>query len=700
MKTSLLIKRICSAISLLLVFSMLLCACNKQNPAGTESSDTESNTVNDPESKTDEATETETETELSTERPDYGKMQLRGKEKVSNKDLGLRFFEYTNSNPWVADIEINKNNVTAYIYNSGTTTISGSDCFGHTASFTLKVDEDYKCTTDIEGCSEKFIEVSQFGSVAMGGDDTAVIQKAIDAAKPGETVYIYPGIYHAKYLFIREGVTVKMYNKMENAADGYTNEIGQSVKKGTSTVIVGARFMNNTQSAHGSEGSSNFTISGGVLDMNCTSFGAIIFGCAENIRLENVIFKDIKGNHTIQLTGCRNVSVVNCMFAGYVVGDTFTREVLQIEPSTPGATGSGDNPPLKFFAGEYNMPENITIDKCYFGKSDEAGAPLMAIGHHSQVGKPNVTGLKITNNVFDECLYAAIRFNNIVDVEITGNKFISTAEYKNATVFSQAVNPAFITFYHYTNASTYTNIVDNRKITKATEYEQAGIHNVRIENNSFTLGKGSDKRIMYYAGISTYKPGATYVENLLRQDKYNEKPYSYSGYILNNNYGSDITFKNNTIDIQGQTAYDDNFIFLSKITGLDFSDNKITLASGVKYTSKTAGISGVLLKETTDIDAERKLTLVSSKTNSKHIRLSGTSGTVLITVNGNGSVVFNVTEGGTCELKTDRAGTVTITPVCKAGYKFAGFKDTSGNIVSAAHSIEGSAVYTAQFVKE
>ena len=697
MKTGLLIKKICSVISLVLVFSMLLCACNKQEPAGPENTDTESNTVIDPESKTDE--ETDTDTEPSTERPDYGKMQLKGKEKISNKNLGLRFFEITNSNPWVADIEINKNNVTAYIYNSGTTTISGRDCFGHTASFTLNVDENYNCVTDIVSC-EKFIEVSQFGSVAMGGDDTAVIQKAIDAAKPGETVYIYPGIYNAKYLFIREGVTVKMYNEMENAADGYTAKIAQSVNKGTSTVLVGARFMNNTQSAHGSEGSSNFTISGGVLDMNCTTFGSIIFGCAENVRLENVIFKDIKGNHTIQLTGCRNVSVVNCMFAGYVVGDTFTREVLQIEPSTPGATGAGNNPPLKFFAGEYNMPENITIDKCYFGKSDEAGAPLMAIGHHSQVGQPNVTGLKITNTVFDECLYAAIRFNNIVDVEITGNTFISTAEYKNATSFTQAVNPAFITFYHYTNASTYNNIVDNRKITKATEYEQAGIHNVKIENNSFTLGKGSDKRIIYYAGISTYKPGATYVENLLRQDKYNEKPYSYSGYILNNNYGSDITFKNNTIDIQGQTTYEDNFIFLSKITGLDFSDNKITLATGVKYTSRSAGISGVLLKDTTDINAERKLTLVSSKTNTKHIRLSGTNGSVLVTVNGNGSVVINVTVGGTCELKTDRAGTVTITPVCKPGYKFAGFKDASGNFVSDAHSVEGSAVYTAQFVKE
>ena len=108
----------------------------------------------------------------------------------------------------------------------------------------------------------------------------------------------------------------------------------------------------------------------------------------------------------------------------------------------------------------------------------------------------------------------------------------------------------------------------------------------------------------------------------------------------------------------------------------------------------------MLLKDTTDINAERKLTLVSSKTNTKHIRLSGTNGSVLVTVNGNGSIVINVTAGGTCELKTDRAGTVTITPVCKPGYKFAGFKDASGNFVSDAHSVEGSAVYTAQFVKE
>ena len=61
MKTGLLIKKICSVISLVLVFSMLLCACNKQEPAGPENSDTESNTVIDPESKTDEETDTDTE---------------------------------------------------------------------------------------------------------------------------------------------------------------------------------------------------------------------------------------------------------------------------------------------------------------------------------------------------------------------------------------------------------------------------------------------------------------------------------------------------------------------------------------------------------------------------------------------------------------------------------------------------------------
>ncbi len=64
------------------------------------------------------------------------------------------------------------------------------------------------------------------------------------------------------------------------------------------------------------------------------------------------------------------------MFAGYTCGDTFTREMIQIEPSTPEFTsGNHDPAPLRLAEGEFIYPENITIEDCHFGKNDEAGAP-------------------------------------------------------------------------------------------------------------------------------------------------------------------------------------------------------------------------------------------------------------------------------------------------------------------------------------
>ena len=54
--------------------------------------------------------------------------------------------------------------------------------------------------------------------------------------------------------------------------------------------------MNNGQHQPGAEGSSNFTIRGGVLDQKDTARGAIIFGCADGVLMENVILKDVKNN--------------------------------------------------------------------------------------------------------------------------------------------------------------------------------------------------------------------------------------------------------------------------------------------------------------------------------------------------------------------------------------------------------------------
>lgn len=628
---------------------------------------------------TTEAVESTTE-EVTTQKPNYSELEYTGKIVVKNSDIGMRVAKCVNSNPYIVDTEITKNSMVLYCYTPGTATLDLTDYFGRTAKITVTVkpstgaaDENKKdlISAEIQACTEKIVEVADFGAKGNGStDDTKAFQDAIDSVSPGETVYVYPGRYNVSLLTMREGVTLKLYTEMTDAKAGYTDEIKSAVDNHRYAILSGTRILNNENTAKGAEGCSNFSIIGGVFDTNITNRSTLIFGCAKNVRIENVIFKDMMGNHTIQFTGCTDSIVENCMFAGYECGDTFTREIIQIEPSTPGATGG----PLTFADGEYNCPKNITINNCYFGKSDEAGAPLMSIGHHSQVGEANVTGLKITNNVFDEVLYAAIRYNNLVDVEITGNTFISTSKYMNATQFSQATTPAFIVLYTASGSSTYT-ASNGLKVTEAVASEQAGHHNIKIENNTFNIGEGSDKRILYYTAQS-YAPGVSFV-SCTRQDKYTSPTYSFSGYSVNKNYLENLSFSNNAINFNGQPTYDNYYFRAMSVYGLKVEGNKVTLNNTSQFTSGSAGYDKGYLVSATDMTKSFSY-IINTKSTDKTITIIFGDKTYKLLSTFSGNITLKKSDGGTIEAETDESGnlTIRITPV--DGYSYGSVTNSSG----------------------
>ena len=269
----------------------------------------------------------------------------------------------------------------------------------------------------------------------------------------------------------------------------------------------------------------------------------VIVGFATGVTIQNVIFKDLAGNHAIQITGCTDTQVKNCMFAGYKMGNSFTREVIQVEPTAPGACGSNvDTTPIKFSDTSgaidyYKRSKNITISDCYFGKSDTLGGPLMAIGHHSYKGAAgaNVVGMYIKNNVFDECFYAAIRFTSISKLEITGNTFIaspisnwSTADVADMSSIPTKGKPALIQFYHYSNI------------------RDIGIQISVIRDNTFILNGAVDRRIIYYESATLYNEKLT---------------------VQNN----DITFSGDVVD------YTDYYICLGDVKTVDYTEGKVLL---------------------------------------------------------------------------------------------------------------------------
>ena len=624
---------------------------------------------------------------------------------VMNPGWGFPAHSIEIENPDIVSAELVKSswNVNVTSHHVGETEIAVLDCFGHKATINVKVTEDGNISYEAKGCEEEFIGAAQNGIVGSKTstnlvDQTSKLQSLINktAQNGGGTIFIYPGFYNISLICMRENVTLKMYSGFTDAREGYTPELAEKVKNGEVTVLMVTRIISTDFKDYGRNSACNFTLSGGVIDNNHSTQSTLLFGLSENIVIENMVFKDIKNNHVIQITGSDNVTIRNCIFAGFEWGGTFTRETIQIEQSHPGShSGDHANAPQRFDYGEMYGCNNIVIDSCYFGPSDELPGAHIAIGHHGTAHEPIVDNFKITNNVFDRPTYAAIRFANIVNVEITGNKF--TAD-KDSNKFCDETNPAFIILYSNTSTITYENIVNGQKVTKAIAEEQSGSHNVNISNNEFTVEKGSDKKIIVATGTNIV-PGAVYKAGILRQDTYDSKPYKLAGYLRSTNYISDILFTNNKVTYSGQSTSKDSAFSFTRVFDLSFENNDIQMTDcSFKYEAN--GINGLHLSNCKS-GVEAQTYTVSSQTGKGTIILKNSDGSAAqlkFSISAKHTIVAET--GGRIEITQDTSGNVTFTPVAKDGYTFVGWVDASGKSVAAGSiTVSEQSTFTAKFTK-
>lgn len=428
----------------------------------------------------------------------------------------------------------------------GTVTFRVYNAFGHSAKLTVTVDEDLVATAKVD-TKPTIIDAGAYrydGTTKRS--DLKTIQAAIDAAHAKyktngtrQTVYVSPGRYAISgNLQMKQGVTLKLYTEMTDAKVGYTSDIKAAVDGYKYAVfVVSQPILNVPYNAYATscDTRSDFTIDGGVLDMQGAVVASLIIGAADNVKIQNVIFKDICGQHAIQITGCTNTSVTNCMFAGYKLGANFTREVVQVEPTTTGANGSDSSTtPIQYSSSLNKNSQNITIEGCYFGKSDEQNGPIMAIGHHSYNSSAgaNVHTMYIKNNVFDECLYAAIRFNSLDTVEISGNTFIASEASNWRLVDKSNMNglptyqtPSMIEFYRYGSG----------------DY---GIERATIKNNTFTFSGAVDRRVLYYSSSTGYYETMTVQNNNIT---YTGAAATYSNYYIYLNGVYSVNYTKGTV---------------------------------------------------------------------------------------------------------------------------------------------------------
>jgi len=625
---------------------------------------------------------------------------------VENPGWGFPAHSIEVADPNILTAELVKGswNVTVTSHHVGETEIAVLDCFGHKATIKAKVSENGNISYEATPCEEEFISAAKYGIVGSKSttglaDQTSQLQSLINrvAAKGGGEIFIYPGFYNIKVISMREGVTLRMYSGFTDAREGYTEDLAEKVRKGEVTVLILARILNTDFKDYGRNGSSNFTISGGVIDNDHSTQSTLLFGLSRGITIENMIFKDIKNNHVIQVTGCEDVTIKNCIFAGFEWGDTFTRETIQIEQSHPGAhSGDHANAPVRFDYGETFGCNNVTIDSCYFGPSDELPGHHIAIGHHGTAHEAVCDGFKITNNVFDRPTYAAIRFASITNVEITGNTFTAT---KDSNKFCEEANPAFIILYPNTGDVTHTSVVDGRKIVKGFGFEQAGTHNVRIADNEFTVEKGSDKRIIMVTGTGV-NPGVVYKENVFRQDTYDGKTFVVTGYFKSTNFMGNIDFSENKITYSGQPAAKDFVFRFQGVYGLKFANNELNLTD-CKFARTDEGVSG-LSKNAVHERPKSETYTIQARASSKYITLPHADGTAA-------DLVFSSTdthtlvagEGGRIELSGDNRGNVTVTVIAEDGYVFDGWTTEQGAFTSSGSvKITSKTTFTANFKKK
>ncbi len=441
---------------------------------------------------------------------------------------------------------------------------------------------------------ENCVSVIDFGAVP-GDDleDTVSIQAAIDSLPDGGTVFIPKGVYLVNRLILREGVNLRLEGTLPDYSVSYDDSGAAELINNNEIAILRAikgvdMFLNHEVKDYGRNGCGNFTISGGMLDMNGMSRG-FIFSCAENVTLQNIIFKDCPSNHAIQIGGCSNFVIRDCLFAGYkLVKGSTGPELIQIEQTHPGAMGAVGNTPSLFEPGEIYTCSGITIDGCYFGPSDRFDSPCTAIGHHGQTYKSTIVGLNISNCVFDNCRKSAISYPAYSDVVIQNNTFINDRD----NLFESVESPYQINLELYSNGVAVTQQNDQGEDVKyyySRAYGCIGSLNTLIADNRFVIGSECD----YYGAVCAvglvHSHDVIYEPGMLRIWEYGQEPVSFSGYVPALNIISGLTLRNNTVEVTEDNTAWGFFFNLSNIRGLVLENNTVT---GKTYTACSTKFNG------------------------------------------------------------------------------------------------------------
>ncbi|MGE7624800.1 right-handed parallel beta-helix repeat-containing protein [Viridibacillus sp. NPDC096237] len=258
--------------------------------------------------------------------------------------------------------------------------------------------------------------------------------------KGGGTLILKKGTYTiSNTLYVPSNVTIKM-------KDGVSIVKGQ--KTGTSKFKASKSIFQfikpskaNKSGVYGKyNGEKNISFIGEgkvTIDMKYEKDSiALIMGHNQNVKVENIQFKNMYSGHFIELDASKNIVIRKNTFTNSKAAANKNKEAINID--TPDRTTAGWS--QKWSKYDKTPNQNITIEKNKFKNLDRA------IGTHKFSGKMYHDKVIIRNNHIDKTRLDAIRVMNWSNAVIENNIIQNVANGNSAIrgiLASGAINPTF-----------------------------------------------------------------------------------------------------------------------------------------------------------------------------------------------------------------------------------------------------------------
>lgn len=157
--------------------------------------------------------------------------------------------------------------------------------------------------------------------------------------------------------------------------------------------IQNCNFSGNTDGT-GYTLSKNITIKNGTIDGSGGSqeqVNLLNLGHATGITIENVNFKNCRGGHLIELSGCKDCLVSKCTFTGFIgSAENDDNEAIQLDICNNEVAGQWNG----VYTSDSTVCNNITVDSCTFYDYPSG------VGNHHTIADIHNRNINITNNKF------------------------------------------------------------------------------------------------------------------------------------------------------------------------------------------------------------------------------------------------------------------------------------------------------------